>query len=74
MRDPGSSSYLATFEAAARFARLVETEARRRGAEHIRRFVVLGDGAVWIWNIAASYSPPPPRSSISTTPASTSTT
>jgi hypothetical protein len=52
VRDPGSSTYLATFEPAARFAQLTDAEARRRGAEHIRQLVVLGDGAVWIWNIA----------------------
>jgi hypothetical protein len=57
VRDPGSSSYLATFEPAARFGQLVDAEARRRGAEHIRQLVVLGDGAVWIWNIADSLFP-----------------
>ena len=45
VRDPGSSTYLATFEPAARFGQLVDAEARRRGAEHIRQLVVLGDGA-----------------------------
>jgi hypothetical protein len=74
VRDPGSSSYLATFEPAARFRQLLDAEARRRGAEHIRQLVILGDGAVWIWNIADNLSPPPPRSPASTTPASTSTT
>ena len=57
MRDPGSSTYLATFEPAAQFARLVDAEARRRGAEHIRQLVMLGDGAVWIWNIADELFP-----------------
>jgi hypothetical protein len=57
VRDPGSSTYLATFEPAARFAQLVDAEARRRGAEHIRQLVVLGDGAVWIWNIADELFP-----------------
>jgi hypothetical protein len=57
VRDPGSSSYLATFEPAARFAQLTDAEARRRGAEHIRQLVVLGDGAVWIWNIADQLFP-----------------
>jgi hypothetical protein len=56
-RDPGSSTYLATFEPAAQFARLVDAEARRRGAEHIRQLVILGDGAVWIWNIADQLFP-----------------
>jgi hypothetical protein len=57
VRDPGSSTYLATFEPAARFAQLTDAEARRRGAEHIRQLVVLGDGAVWIWNIADQLFP-----------------
>lgn len=57
VRDPGSSSYLATFEPAARFAQLVDAEARRRGCEHIRQLVVLGDGAVWIWNLADELFP-----------------
>jgi hypothetical protein len=57
VRDPGSSTYLATFEPAARFAQLVDAEARRRGCEHIRQLVVLGDGAVWIWNLADELFP-----------------
>jgi hypothetical protein len=57
VRDPGSSSYLATFEPAQRFGQLMEAEARRRGAAHIRQLVVLGDGAVWIWNLAARHFP-----------------
>jgi hypothetical protein len=57
VRDPGSSTYLATFEPAARFAQLVNAEARRRGCEHIRQLVMLGDGAVWIWNIADELFP-----------------
>ena len=32
-------------------------EAYRRGAEHIRQLVVLGDGAPWIWNLAAKHIP-----------------
>jgi len=57
VRDPRSSSYLATFDPAARFGQLVNAEARRRGAEHIRQLVVLGDGAVWIWNLADELFP-----------------
>lgn len=57
VRDPGSSSYLATFAPAARFAQLTDAEARRRGSEHVRQLVVLGDGAVWIWNIADELFP-----------------
>ena len=32
-------------------------EARRRGAGHIRQLTILGDGAAWIWNLAAQHFP-----------------
>ena len=57
VRDPASSSYLATFEPAGRFGQLVDAEARRRGCEHIRQLVVLGDGAAWIWHLADEHFP-----------------
>ena len=57
VRDPGSSSYIATFEPAAVFADLVKAEGIRRGADHVRQFTILGDGAAWIWNIASSKFP-----------------
>ena len=57
VRDPDSSTYLATFEPADRFGVLVAAEARRRGIERIRQPVVLGDGAVWIWNLAGQHFP-----------------
>jgi hypothetical protein len=56
-RDPGSSSYLATFAPAAPFGTLMAAEARRRGAGHVRQLVILGDGAVWIWNLASRHFP-----------------
>jgi len=74
VRDPGSSSYLATFAPAAEFGTLMAAEARRRGAGHVRQLVILGDGAHWIWNLASQHFPRPPRSWTSTTPASTCTT
>ncbi len=52
VRDPHSSSYLATFAPAAQFGILMAGEARRRGAGHVRQLVILGDGAAWIWNLA----------------------
>jgi len=57
VRDPRSSSYLATFAPASEFGVLMAAEARRRGAEHIRQLTVLGDGAVWIWNLADHHFP-----------------
>jgi hypothetical protein len=57
IRDPGSSSYLASFAPAHEFGPLVVAEARRRRADHIRQTVVLGDGAAWIWNLAGKLLP-----------------
>ena len=56
-RDPDSTSYLATLAPAAEFGILMAAEARRRGAGQIRQLTILGDGAVWIWNLAAQYFP-----------------
>jgi hypothetical protein len=57
VRDPGLSSYLATFEPAESFGRYAELAARRRGSDHARMVVVLGDGAEWIWNLAERHFP-----------------
>jgi hypothetical protein len=57
VRDPGSSSYIATFDPASVFADLVKAEGTRRGADHVRQFTILGDGAAWIWNIAGAKFP-----------------
>jgi hypothetical protein len=66
VRDPGSVSYSAAIESAAsrdtdtdcsEFARRVDREARRRGFDQAQRRVVLGDGAVWIWNLADEQLP-----------------
>ena len=39
------------------FTTQVHAEARRRGADHVRQLVVLGDGAPWIWNLANAILP-----------------
>jgi hypothetical protein len=57
VRDPGSSSYIATFEPAHAFADLVKAEGIARGADHARQLTILGDGAAWIWGIAAAQFP-----------------
>jgi len=57
VRDRASSSYIATFEPAAAFQRLVKAEGIRRGADHVRQLTVIGDGAAWIWNLAAATFP-----------------
>jgi uncharacterized protein UPF0236 len=66
LRDPGSVSYSAAIESAAihdtdedypAFAQRVLREAARRGFERARRQVILGDGALWIWNLASEHFP-----------------
>jgi hypothetical protein len=66
VRDAGSISYSAAIESAAsrdtdkapsEFAQRVAREAARRGFEQAERRVVLGDGAVWIWNLADEHFP-----------------
>jgi hypothetical protein len=57
VRDRDSSSYIATFEPASVFGGLVKAEGIRRGADHVRQFTIIGDGAPWIWNIASSKFP-----------------
>jgi hypothetical protein len=57
VRDRDSTSVIATFEPAATFADLVKAEGIRRGADHVRQFTVLGDGAAWIWGIATAKFP-----------------
>jgi hypothetical protein len=57
VRDPDSASVITTFGPAAEFGRLVRAEGIRRGADHIRQFTVIGDGAPWIWGIASEKFP-----------------
>ena len=57
VRDRASSSYIATFEPASVFGDLVKAEGIRRGADHVRQFTIIGDGAAWIWNIATAKFP-----------------
>jgi hypothetical protein len=57
VRDKDSTSIIATFEPAGTFADLVKAEGIRRGADHVRQFTIIGDGAAWIWGIASSKFP-----------------
>jgi hypothetical protein len=57
VRDVDSTSYLATLDPVDTFADLLQAEAHRRGAEHIRQLVILGDGARWIWHLAEQRFP-----------------
>jgi hypothetical protein len=66
VRDPGSVTYSAAIESAAtrdtdeevsEFAKRAAREATRRGFDNAPRRAVLGDGAVWIWNLADEQFP-----------------
>lgn len=47
------NTYVAHLGGPAVFGQLVWAEARRRHWMHARHTLVLGDGALWIWNVAA---------------------
>jgi hypothetical protein len=57
VRDPDSTTYTGAIETAEEFARRIYREAYQRGWARARIKVVLGDGAVWIWNLAAVQFP-----------------
>src|SRR6266542_3931050 len=66
VRDAGSVTYSAAIESAAtrdtdevpsEFAQRVTREARRRGFDQAQRGAVLGDGALWIGNLADEHFP-----------------
>jgi hypothetical protein len=52
VRDEASTSYVAAIETAEDFGLRLYTEAWNRGWSRAAKKVVLGDGAVWIWNLA----------------------
>ena len=56
-RDEDSTSYVAAIEGAEQFGLRLYTEAWRRGWSRAKKKVVIGDGAVWIWNLADQHFP-----------------
>jgi hypothetical protein len=54
---PGPTTYAATLAPAEAFGRQLHAVAQRRGLGWARRVVVLGDGAKWIWKLAARRFP-----------------
>jgi len=56
-RDESSTSYVGAIETAAAFGLRLYTEAWRRGWNRAQKKVVIGDGAVWIWNLADQHFP-----------------
>lgn len=57
IRDPASTSYVGRIESVETFGPRLYTEALRRGLNEAELVVVLGDGALWIWNLADEHFP-----------------
>ncbi len=53
IRDPDSTTYVGAIEAAEEFGKRLYVEAWKRGWSRAQKKVVMGDGAEWIWNLAA---------------------
>lgn len=57
LRDPQSTSYVGAIETAEEFGLRLYSEAWRRGWSRAQNKVVIGDGALWIWNLAHLHFP-----------------
>ena len=57
IRDPQSTTYLASFVSADQFGSLVRRAALARGGASAQRVIFLGDGAAWVWEIARTCFP-----------------
>ncbi len=57
IRDPDSTTYTGAIERAEEFGRRLYAEAWKRGWSRAQKKVVVGDGAEWIWNLAAEHFP-----------------
>jgi hypothetical protein len=57
MRAPDSTTYTGAVESAEEFGQRLDQEAGKRGWSRALIRVVMGDGAEWIWNLAALHFP-----------------
>jgi hypothetical protein len=57
IRDPDSTTYTGAIKTAEEFGQRLFLEAWTRGWSRARLRVVMGDGAEWIWNLAALHFP-----------------
>ena len=57
IREPDSTTYTGAIETAEEFGNRIYVEAWKRGWSRAEKKVVIGDGAEWIWNIAAQHFP-----------------
>ena len=57
LRAPDSTTYTGAVESAEAFGQRLYREAAKRGWSRAQKHVVMGDGAEWIWNLAALHFP-----------------
>jgi hypothetical protein len=57
IRDPDSTTYVSAIETAEEFGKRLYLEAWKSGWSRAAKKVVLGDGAKWIWDLAAQHFP-----------------
>lgn len=57
IRDPDSTTYTGAIETAEEFGKRLYLETWKRGWSRAEKKVVMGDGAEWIWNLAAQHFP-----------------
>ncbi len=57
LREENATSYTGAIEGAEAFGLRLYTEAWRRGWSRAKKKVVIGDGALWIWNLAHQHFP-----------------
>jgi len=57
IRDPDSTTYTGAIETAEEFGKRIYLEAWKRGGSRALQKVVMGDGAEWIWTLAALHFP-----------------
>jgi len=57
VRDQGSTTYVGAIETSEEFGGRIFAEAIRRGSRRADKTIVLGDGALWIWNLADEHFP-----------------
>jgi len=56
-RDELSTTYVGGIQNAEEFGKILYAEVERRGLGKAKTQIVLGDGAVWIWELAAEHFP-----------------
>ena len=52
VRDECSTSYVGAIETADEFSHRIYREATHRCLENAKKVCVIGDGALWVWNLA----------------------